>query len=160
MEDTRRRLAGEREVKDNYEDLLTAMRVDLERNKTEKDQLEAELRSIRRGNRFDSIAEEGDPSAMKGPGGLARSASTRVPRSGLSRSGSLSRPSSMVAKDRDFQIPHVDPLKDTEMQRDALHRTVKGLLDRQARDARQNEKRIKLLEVELQRSRISRSPRK
>lgn len=156
-------MAGEREVKDNYEDLLTAMRVDLERNKTEKDQLETELRTLRqqsRGPRFDSIAEEGDPSVAKGAGGLSRSSSARVPRSGLSRSGSLSRPSSMVGKDRDFQASLADTVKDTETQRDALHRTVRSLLDRQAYDTRQKEKRVRMLELELERARQSRSPRK
>lgn len=178
LEDTRRRLAEERELKDNYEDLLTAMRVELEQNKNERDQLEertqAELRMLRNenatlrkgqfdlhqqpANRINSIAEEGGFPAPRFSGGLSRSNSlARMPpsRTRLSRSGSLSRPSSVIMKDRDFKESLPEIVKDVEMQRDALHQTVKNLLTRQVCEARRNEKRIRILELELDRARNS-----
>lgn len=176
LEDTRRRLAEEREVKDNYEDLLTAMRVELEQNKNGKDQLEertqSEIRMLRHENatlrkeqvnRINPIAEEGGSPAPRFSGGLSRSNSlARVPpsRTGLSRSGSLSRPSSVIIKDRDFREVLPEIVKDVEMQRDALHQTLKSLLARHDCEARQNAKRIRILELELDRAQKTDSFRK
>ena len=39
LESTRRKLTEERQIKDNFEDLLTAMRVELEQLRTERDLL-------------------------------------------------------------------------------------------------------------------------
>lgn len=43
LEDVRRRLAEERQLKENFEDLLTALRVDLERQRNERDNLRDEI---------------------------------------------------------------------------------------------------------------------
>ncbi|WEW61649.1 hypothetical protein PRK78_007141 [Emydomyces testavorans] len=185
LDDTRRRLTEERQLKDNFEDLLTAMRVELEQHRNERDQLQTrmqqEIQVLRNENsllsqsrnmasdlqqqhpRFNSIAEEdGEFPARKS--GLSRSNSlARIPSSrpnGLSRSGSLSRPSSMIGKDRDFRESLVDRVKDVEMQRDALHQTVKSLLERQAYQAKEHEKRVRMLEAELDRARQASSPRR
>jgi hypothetical protein len=192
LEDTRRRLAEERQLKDNFEDLLTAMRVELEQHKNERDnlrdqvvpqvqaQVQQELEALRAENaaliqatrmqldiqqqvRIDSIAEEGGEPPRRNSFGLSRSNSVaRIsPRSGgLARSGSLSRPSSVIGKDREFRESLVDRLKDVETQRDALHQTVKNLLGRQIYQARENAKRIRVLELELDRARQSGSPRR
>ncbi|EEP78549.1 predicted protein [Uncinocarpus reesii 1704] len=185
LEDTRRRLTEERQLKDNFEDLLTAMRVELEQNRNERDQLEArmqqEIQVLRNENsllsqsrkmtaeiqpvqsRFNSIAEEdGEPPARMA--GLSRSNSlARIPPSrptGLSRSGSLSRPSSIIGKDREFRESLADKVKDVEMQRDALHQTVKSLLEWQAYQAKAHEKRVRILEAEINRNRQSDTPRR
>ncbi|EER42875.1 conserved hypothetical protein [Histoplasma capsulatum var. duboisii H88] len=115
--------------------------------------------------RINSIAEE-DVVSM-GRGGLSRSNSlARGPArpSGLGGSGSVSkpgsRPASIIGKEREFKESLVDRMKDVEMQRDALHRTVKSLLEHQNLQARENAKRIRMLEIELDRARQSSSPRK
>lgn len=185
LDDTRRRLTEERQLKDNFEDLLTAMRVELEQHRNDRDQLQAqmqqEIQALRNENkalsqtrkplpepqpqqpRFNSIAEE-DGDFLSRSSGLSRSNSiARIPPSrppGLVRSGSLSRPSSMIGKERDFRESLVDRVKDVELQRDALHQTVKRLLDRQAHQAREHEKRIRVLEIELDRVKASSSPRR
>ncbi|KKZ64200.1 hypothetical protein EMCG_01484 [[Emmonsia] crescens] len=181
LEDTRRRLTEERQLKDNFEDLLTAMRVELEQLRNERDQLRDEtvpqlqaklqhdLQGLRNENnalsqarkvqldmqqqqaRINSIAEEDGMS--RGRGGLSRSNSlARGPAraSGLAHSGS----------EREFKESLVDRVKDVEMQRDALHRTVKSLLERQNLQARENEKQIRMLELELNRARQLGSPRR
>src|SRR5690606_37788252 len=96
-------------------------------------------------------------------GGLSRSNSlARGPqnRAALSRSGSVSRPTSMIVKDRELRESLADTVKDVEMQRDALHQTLKSLLRRQAHEAKENKKRIKMLEIELDRARQPNSPRR
>ncbi|PGH00108.1 hypothetical protein GX51_06006 [Blastomyces parvus] len=195
LEDTRRRLTEERQLKDNFEDLLTAMRVELEQLRNERDQLRDETvpqlqaklqhdaQGLRNENpmlsqarkiqlemqqqqaRINSIAEE-DGTVM-GRGSLSRSNSLArgLPRSsGLGRSGSVSRPgsrpASIIGKEREFKESLVDRMKDVEMQRDALHQTVRSLLERQKAQARENEKRIRALEIELDRARQSGSPRR
>ncbi|KAK2864968.1 hypothetical protein FQN49_004045, partial [Arthroderma sp. PD_2] len=189
LEDTRRRLTEERHLKDNMEDLLTGMRVELEQQKYERDQLQAQLQqdiqNLRNENtllsqsrklqpevpqspRIDSIAEEAIGIGIglggnRASGGLSRSNSlARIPpaRTGVSRSGSLSRPASMIVKGPEFHESLVNQMKDVETQRDALHQTVKSLLERQAYQARQHEKRLRLAELELHRTRQSNSPRK
>lgn len=53
-----------------------------------------------------------------------------------------------------------DRVKDTEAQRDALHQALKSLLDRQSYQARENQKRIKIMEMELKKAQDTGSPRK
>jgi chromosome segregation ATPase len=53
-----------------------------------------------------------------------------------------------------------DRVKDVEAQRDALHKALKSLLDRQAWQARENEKRITILQMELTKAQDVGSPRK
>ncbi|PGH11305.1 hypothetical protein AJ80_07205 [Polytolypa hystricis UAMH7299] len=193
LEDTKRRLAEERELKDNFEDLLTAMRVELEQHRNERDHLRDEvmpqlqfkmqedLQALRNENatlsqarrmqldmqaqqkRINSIAEENADAGMSV--GLSRSNSlARMPSraGGLSRSGSISRsrPTSMIGKEREFKESLVDKMKDVEMQRDALHKTVKSLLERLSYQSREHDKHVRMLELELDRERQSGSPRR
>ncbi|EEQ90320.2 uncharacterized protein BDCG_05440 [Blastomyces dermatitidis ER-3] len=195
LEDTRRRLTEERQLKDNFEDLLTAMRVELEQLRNERDQLRNEtvpqlqaklqhdLQGLRNENvmlsqarkiqldmqqqqvRINSIAEEDGMSMGKGSLSRSNSLARGLPRpSGLGRSGSVSRPgsrpASIIGKEREFKESLVDRMKDVEMQRDALHQTVRSLLERQNVQTRENEKRIRMLEIELERARQSGSPRR
>lgn len=108
------------------------------------------------GGRFASIAEEdGQSSKRNSAFGLARSNSlARKPSGGLSRSNSVSG-----GKDRESRESLVDKVKDIELQRDSLHRTLKSLLDRQAYQARDFEKRARLMEIELEQAQQS-APRK
>lgn len=165
----------ERQSKDNFEDLLTAMRVELEQLRNERDilregktppaetqRLVEELEALKienaslaqlQGGRFASIAEEdGLPMKRNSAVGLSRSNSLARKPGGNTRPGSLSRSNSVNAgKDRESGGGEslVDKVKDIEAQRDALHRTLRSLLSRQAFNARDFEKRQRFLEIEL-----------
>lgn len=178
----------ERQVKDNFEDLLTAMRVELEQLRNERDhfrdarglgsgaadgeseteRLLGEIEALKienaslaqlQGGRFASIAEEDGMSTPRGLG-LSRSKSLARPPSSFSRSGSLSRSNSVSAKERETGESMVDRMKDVEAQRDALHQGLTRLLQRQAREAREYEKRTRILELELARAQQGGSPRR
>ncbi|KAE8152796.1 hypothetical protein BDV25DRAFT_52701 [Aspergillus avenaceus] len=201
LEATRRKLAEERQIKDNFEDLLTAMRVELEQLRNERDHLRdhtiPELRNgggasdaveVQRlleeiealkienaalaqlqGARFATISEDAEsPQSPKRNSitGLSRSSSSArmhskpTIRTGLSRSNSLSQSSPVSAKDRDTRESLADRMEGVEAQRDALHQSLKRLLDRQAHEARVFEKRMKMMELEVARAQESGSPRK
>jgi len=206
LEDTRRKLAEERQVKDNFEDLLTAMRVELEQHRNERDRLRdeviphlqarlgssgpvsleadqeiarlrQEIETLKLENatlaqqqqsRFNPAIAEEDRSMIRRTSlvGLSRSNSlARMPmRSNTSRSGSLSRSNSVSARDRESHRESretlADRLKDVEAQRDALHHALKSLLERQAYQTRESEKRIRMLELELERALEPGTPRR
>ncbi|KAL4969152.1 uncharacterized protein BDV14DRAFT_166420 [Aspergillus stella-maris] len=186
LDSTRRKLAEERQIKDNFEDLLTAMRVELEQLRTERDllkegkplgdpaeaqRLKEEIEALKienaalsqlQGGRFASIAEEDAPMKRHSGFGLSRSNSlARMPPKNTSRSGSLSRSNSVSGKDRaPTQESLADRVEGAEAQRDALHGALKRLLERQAHEARQAEKRIRVMEMELARAQEAGSPRK
>ncbi|KAJ5226839.1 uncharacterized protein N7469_006845 [Penicillium citrinum] len=187
LENTRRKLLEERQSKDNFEDLLTAMRVELEQLRNERDILKEgktppadmqrlieEIEALKienaslaqlQGGRFASIAEEdGLTSKRNSAFGLSRSNSLARKPSGLKRSGSLSRSNSVKAGGNERESGGgeslVDKVNDIEVQRDALHRTLKSLLDRQTFQAREFEKRAKIMEIEVQRAQQAGPPRK
>ncbi|KAL8694347.1 MAG: hypothetical protein Q9218_000984 [Villophora microphyllina] len=218
LEDLRRRLKDEKRGKSNFEDLLTALRDEIEQHRNEKEnlrdeivpQLQArvdsfeteaaqsekliyentrmhqELQSLRDENtalsgarrpqlemqqqpsRFTSIAEEDGPGLEAVPSapkvGLTRSNSTArnagMTGAGLSRAGSLTRSNSVSAKERESRESLADRVKDIEMQRDALHRALKGLLERQSYQEREHSKKLKALEAERDRALEAESPRR
>ena len=206
MEDHRRRLQEERRAKENFEDILTALKGEISQYRDERDNLrdeivpqlksrvegleaeaaesqrftydnarmQQELQSLKNENttlmnarrmqlemhrhsaRFNPIAEEGGPSPTEGSGlGLSRSASLARP-TGLTRTGSLKRSNSVSSKEREFN----ERVKDIEMQRDALHKALKQLLDRQSYQSREHERNVKALEVERDRALQNQSPRR
>ena len=217
LEDHRRRLNEERKVKENFEDLLTALRDEIEKHRDERDNLrdevvpqlrarvegletealeyqkltyenarmQQELQSLKNENttlmnarrlqlemqqhssRFNSIAEEDGPTPATPTAkiGLTRSASVARMSgtggaSGLSRTGSLSRHNSVSSKERELKESLADRVKDIEMQRDALHRALKSLLDRQNYQNKEHEKKILSLEAERYRALEAQSPRR
>ena len=101
---------------------------------------------------MDSIGEDGFNASFM-PSGLKRSSS--VTRSIHSGTPMRSRPQSMtfnkgvVIESRDMLAERV---KDIEAQRDALHRALKSLLERQEFQNRENEKKLKQLEMERDRA--------
>ncbi|PVI08431.1 hypothetical protein DM02DRAFT_510406 [Periconia macrospinosa] len=198
LEDAKRRLLEERQVKENFEDLLTALRGELEKHRNERDNLrdeivpqlrarlegleaeaadtqgliyetsrmQQEIQNLRNENqtlsrrlqqeggsqqvRFSAIAEENDGSGTQRVG-LSRSNS--LARSlGFSKRNSLQRSASV--KDRSGgESPREgptagNPVKELEEQRDALHKALKHLLQRQEMQQRDFEKRIRELEAE------------
>lgn len=166
LEDTRRRLHEEREVKDNFEDLLTAMRVEFEqlRNGTYKssdpdtERLMGEIEALKienaslaqlQGSRFASIVDETERSPRASGLGILRSNSRP------------SRPGSMYGGNRDNNPQSLaDRMNDVEAQRDALHQSLRNLLKRQELEAREFEKRTRIMEFELARAQETGSPRK
>ncbi|KAH9903914.1 hypothetical protein F4778DRAFT_72206 [Xylariomycetidae sp. FL2044] len=195
-ETLRRKLAEERQVKDNFEDLLSALKGELQNASNERDNLrdeivpqlrarveglesqatdlekmtydstkmQQELQTLKLENTtlkqaqsssMGSISEEGSMAGSR----LSRSNSVtgppsfrlQRPPSGLSRSKTVKS-----AESRD-QLS--ERLKDVEEQRDALHRALKNLLERQEHQNRENEKKIRHLEVERDRL-LTASPQK
>jgi septal ring factor EnvC (AmiA/AmiB activator)/predicted nucleic acid-binding Zn-ribbon protein len=204
LEDVKRRLAEERQVKENFEDLLTALRQQLEQLGNERDNLrdevvpqlrarlegleaesgqtqtliyettrmQQEIHQLRSENqtlqnaqsisqtlaqqqpRFQSIAEEADTPIAAVPrvglsrsNSLARSSAFNPKRGSLSRSSSVKDKSVPVSPVGDVPIAG-NPVKELEEQRDALHKALKALLQRQELQQRDFQKRIKELEVE------------
>ncbi|KAL9010275.1 MAG: hypothetical protein Q9173_004773 [Seirophora scorigena] len=125
-----------------------------------------QLESQQQSPRFTSIAEEDGPvpttSGLKV--GLTRSnsaaRSTGMMGGGLTRAGSLTRSNSMSAKEREPRESLADRVKDIEMQRDALHRALKSLLERQSYQEREHVKKIRSLEAERDRALEAESPRR
>ena len=194
LEDLRRKLMEERQIKENFEDLLGALKGQIEEHRNERDNLrdeivpqlrarvegleteaaefqrltyentrmQQELQSLknenntllqaRQGSRINSISEEG-PSTKPG---LSRANST-ARSSMIGGKGGLTRSNSV--KERESRESLADRVKDIEAQRDALHRALKSLLERQEHQNRENEKHIKALESERDRA-LSGSPKR
>jgi chromosome segregation ATPase len=208
-EDLRRRLAEERQVKDNFEDLLTALKSELQVSHNERDNLrdeivpqlrarvegleaqaaehekltyeqskmQQELQSLKNENltlvnaqrlqmekqqqikKFNTILEDtaSPPPNNRASAGLSRSNSVAHSTLSRSRPPSLTRSSSVkTAESREALVERV---KDVELQRDALHRALKSLLERQEHQNRENQKKIRQLEAERDRA-LSNSPRR
>lgn len=200
----------ERRVKENFEDLLTALKGEIAQHRDERDNLrdevvpqlrlrveglegeaaeyqklsyenarmQQELQSLKNENttlmnarrlqlemqnnssRFNTIAED-DGAVSKGQApGLTRSATVRGPPGSLSRSSSIKRSNSISSKERESRDSLADRVKDIEMQRDALHRALKSLLERQSLQNKEHEKRMKNLEIERDRALQNQSPRR
>ncbi|KAL8701038.1 MAG: hypothetical protein Q9224_000690 [Gallowayella concinna] len=115
---------------------------------------------------FTSIAEEDGPVVMDPAPRVGLTRSNSMARSGgmvggtLSRAGSLTRSTSVLTKDRDSRESLADRVKDIEMQRDALHRALKSLLERQNYQEREHTKKIRALEAERDRALEAESPRR
>jgi chromosome segregation ATPase len=203
LEDAKRRLAEERQVKENFEDLLTAMREELEKHRNEADNLrdeivpqlrarlevleteaadterlvyettrmQQEIQQLRAENqaiakakrhsqdvsqqqlRFPAIAEDSDIATPMGPrvglsrsNSLARSAGFNAKRGSLSRSNSVKDRSGEMSPREGSAVSN--PVKDLEEQRDALHKALKHLLQRQEMQQKDFNRRIKELEAE------------
>ncbi|CCD52312.1 hypothetical protein BofuT4_P081070.1 [Botrytis cinerea T4] len=94
--------------------------------------------------------------ALGGLGGLKR-ANSLAHTGKTARSPGLSRTSSVkTAESRDALAERV---KDIELQRDSLHSALKSLLERQEHQNRENEKKIRQLEMERDRA-LNQSPRR
>lgn len=185
LDDNRRRLVEERKHKENYEDLIAALRVDLVQHKNERDNLrdeivpslqarvdgletdsqehemlvyentrmQQELQGLR-ASKFGSILEERSENYGTG---MSRSTSQRKPVGAISRSNSVSRKGQPPLESRESLSERV---KDVEAQRDALHRALRSLLDRQNFQIREHEKKILQLEGDRDRALEASSPRR
>ncbi|QSZ29085.1 hypothetical protein DSL72_003595 [Monilinia vaccinii-corymbosi] len=221
-EDLRRKLSEEKQVKENFEDLLTALKGDLETSLNERDnlrdeivpQLKArvegleaqaaeyekltyeqtkmtqELQMLKKENITlinaqklqkemslpNSISEEDSTGSMSslpksrtsimsiggsggfsGLGGLKRSNS--LAHTGTRASMGLSRSTSVKVDRLESRDNLAERVKDIELQRDSLHRALKSLLERQEHQNKENQKRIRQLEMERDRA-LDQSPRR
>ncbi|KAK6595375.1 hypothetical protein H4I95_10733 [Botrytis cinerea] len=227
-EDLRRKLSEEKQIRENFEDLLTALKADLETSHNERDnlrdeivpqlkarvegleaqaaehekltyeqsKLNQEIQTLKKENttlvnaqrlqmemsQFNSLSEEDGigsisnlprsrssimsiggtgglgslSGALGGLGGLKR-ANSLAHTGKTARSPGLSRTSSVkTAESRDALAERV---KDIELQRDSLHSALKSLLERQEHQNRENEKKIRQLEMERDRA-LNQSPRR
>lgn len=184
-EDLRRRLSEEKQVKDNFEDLLSALKGELQSASLERDNLRDEvvpqLRSRVEGLEaqqteneklaYETTKMQQELQALKESkmrhDSVARLRSSSItgqsfklgrPPSGIHAAG-LSRSNTVKGGQSESREALSERLKDVEAQRDALHNALKNLLDRQDFQNRENEKKIKNLEVERDRL-LSASPRK
>jgi predicted nucleic acid-binding Zn-ribbon protein len=239
LEDVKRRLSEEKQVRENFEDLLAALRQDLEQYRNERDnlrdeivpqlkarvegleteasetqsliyestrmqqeiqhlqsenqalaskqqeilqrqndtqtlasmqqeiqQLQSENQSLvnarrmqqdiaQQQSRIQAIAEEADTPGPLGQrvglsrsNSLARSSAFNPKRGSLARSNSVKNRSVPESPQEGPPVAGNNPVKDLEEQRDALHRALKHLLQRQELQQREFEKRIKELEAE------------
>ena len=144
---------------------LESQASELEKMTYESTKMQQELHNLRSENsnlkqvQMDSISEEGAGttsaplSRSNSVGGSRSSFRLQRPPSGLSRSKTVK---STPTESRD-QLS--ERLKDVEEQRDALHRALKNLLERQEHQNRENEKKIRVLEMERDRL-LTSSPQK
>ncbi|KAF4556950.1 Hypothetical protein D9617_1g088320 [Elsinoe fawcettii] len=166
LEETRRRLAQERQSRDNFEDLLAALRAELTQMRGERDnlvdevvpQLKAQVEGLENENvrmqqefgyptpgrsRVNSIAEDGaQPSTPWGKmGGLARSNSL-FGNNGMKRSNStLNRSTSVKGRGHESTTE----VKEIEDQRDALHKSLQNLIRRHEAQKREHARAIQRL---------------
>ena len=182
-DDLRRRLADERQVKDNFEDLLSALKGELKSASNERDNLRDEvvpqLRARVEGLEaaavensqmtYDATKLQQEVETLRAENYELRDSGPRASVS-LSRSASVAggpfrngRPISLArsntVKQTESREVLAERLKDVEAQRDALHNALKNLLDRQEHQNRENEKKVRVLEIERDRL-LSASPQK
>jgi len=186
-EDLRRKLSEERQVKDNFEDLLSALKGELQNASNERDNLrdesvpqlrarvegleaeaadhvklaydsskmQQELQSLKSEN--SELKLTGKPPSARMSTALSRSASVAGSSYKNNRPQSLAR--SNTVKQSEPREVLADRLKDVEAQRDALHSALRNLLERQEFQNRENNKKIRQLEMERDRL-LSASPKK
>ncbi|ROW11117.1 hypothetical protein VMCG_00954 [Cytospora schulzeri] len=183
-EDLRRKLSEERQIKDNFEDLLSALKGELENASLERDNLRDEIVPQLRARVEGLEAQQADSEKLayettKMQQELQELRDTKAKNETLARlrsssvtgqSFKLGRPPSLqstgLSRSNTVKSGHHESrealserLKDVEAQRDALHSALKNLLDRQEFQNRENEKKIRQLETDRDRL-LSASPRK
>jgi predicted nucleic acid-binding Zn-ribbon protein len=184
VEEMKRKLDQEMRSRDNMEELIGGMRHEIEQYKSERDnlkdevvpQLESKLASLEmfvsegsylppdRG--VEPISEDGELPMQSRPG-LSRSKSS----AGRWAGGRTSRSNSNAARDgprsrsgstsyaNESREQLLERAKDMEVQREALHKALKQLLERHRYEEKQYRRKIKLLEDEKRKDMLG-SPRR
>ncbi|TWU74580.1 hypothetical protein ED733_006528 [Metarhizium rileyi] len=179
-EDLRRRLTEEKESRNNFQDLLSGLKSELQETCNERDNLRDEVvpqlrarvegleaeaasyanltyESTKMQHQLQSLKQENTSLRNSlGPDDVALARSNSVATSSFkARStpglGGLSRSDSVKNPHSESREALAERLKDVEAQRDALHSALKNLLERQEFQNRENQKKIKILETERQR---------
>lgn len=181
LEDAGRKLAEERQVRENFEDLLSALREELEANRNERDNLRDEVVPQLRA-RVEGLESEAsdlqklmyehsrmqqeltnlkseNASLAAGIRNQGRQSQAGSPSGyatpGTPPNGAVSVP--LNPKDRESLA---ERLKDVETQRDALHQALKSLRDRQQFESKKAKDKIKALESERDRALDKNGPRR
>lgn len=184
-EDLSRRLSDEHQSKRNFQDLLDALKGELQTASNERDNLRDEVVPQLRA-RVEGLEAEAadqarlayDTSKMQQELQMLKSQNAELQQTGTRMSMALSRSASVTGgsyrKGRQQSISRsnttttrpteprevlAERLKDVEAQRDALHSALKNLLERQEFQNRENVKRIRQLETERDRL-LTASPKK
>ncbi|KAG0135345.1 hypothetical protein HOY82DRAFT_147886 [Tuber indicum] len=170
LDEAKRRLADERQMKENYEDLLTALRGELEEHRNERDNLRDEivpqLRARMEGLESEAselqklmyehsrmqqellnLKNENASLASTVRNQTRQSHRFSVPASGFATPTSAGPGLPMILNLRDKETL-VEKVKDIEEQRDALHAALKSLRERQKYESRMAKERIRVLEAE------------
>ncbi|PHH68771.1 hypothetical protein CDD80_7249 [Ophiocordyceps camponoti-rufipedis] len=185
-EDLRRRLSEERESKDNFSDLLAALKGELHNACNERDNLRDEVvpqlrarvegleseaasyanltyESTKMQHQLQSLQQEN--TSLRGSSGATIPEDWRsLTRSSSSAfrpraPGGLARSDSVKNAQAESRDQLFERLKDVEAQRDALHSALRNLLERQEFQNRENQKKIEVLEAERRRL-LAESPKK
>lgn len=186
-EDLRRRLSEERESKDNFSDLLAALKGELHDACNERDNLRDEVvpqlrarvegleseaaayanltyESTKMQHQLQSLQQEN--TSLRGSSGATIPEDWRsLTRSNSSAfrprvpGGGLARSDSVKNAQAESRDQLFERLKDVEAQRDALHSALRNLLERQEFQNRENQKKIEVLEAERRRL-LAESPKK
>ena len=171
LENMRRKIAEERQMKDSFEALLAGMKEELGQLRDERDRLrenaDAAPQIQQNGVNIpgDSSIEQllGEIAGLKVENAsLAQlqgtsytsmaeeySPSSRSGAPGLSLSSSLARMPSTSKKDKESRETLAERVRDIEEQRDTLHRTLRSLLFRHSHRTQEDERRFKSLETKL-----------
>jgi len=185
-DDLRRRLSEERQVKNNFEDLLSALKSELRTAANERDNLRDEIVPQLRARvegleaqatdhaklTYETTKIQQELQTLKTentnlrnshqepvavPSTRSKSNSVAAQQPFKLQQPPLSR--SNTVKTNESREALAERLKDVEAQRDALHNALRSLLDRQEFQNRENDKKIKFLETERDRL-LSASPQK
>lgn len=177
LDDLRRRLNEEREFKENFQDLLAAMREELEQHRNERDKLRDEIvpqlrarvdgleteasiaqqlsfENARMQRELEQLKEENQVLASSQADSKTSTKSTASVAGktfgfGFSRSRSPAKSPIIDSKESSESRDTLsDRLKDVEEQRNALHIALRSLLERQEYQAKEHAKRVKALEAE------------
>lgn len=160
-EQLRRQLAEERQAKDNFEDLLTALRGELQSAANERDNLRDEVVPQLRARVEGLEAQAAENAKLTYEATKMQQELQKLKEENISRglngvsSFKLQPPPSAPKPAAKGQVETreqiAERLKDVEAQRDALHNALKSLLERQEFQNRENEKKIRALEQERDR---------
>ena len=177
LDGLRRRLNEEREFKENFQDLLAAMREELEQHRNERDKLRDELvpqlrarvdgleaeasiaqqlssENARMQRELEQLKEENQvlASHQSDSNTSAKPIAPVAGKSfgfGFSRSRSSAKSPIVDSKESSESRNMLsDRLKDVEEQRNALHAALRSLLERQEYQAKEHTKKVKALEAE------------
>jgi hypothetical protein len=181
----RRKLAEERQSRENVEDLITGMRHEVQQYRNERDslrnevvpQLESKIASLEMfmsqsitapDHNVETIAEDDTvgPLGVARPG-LSRSRSSVAARrtgrgsrsNSLTGGGGLTRSPSVKELANEPREQLLEKMRDMEAQREALHKALRNLLERQKWQEKQYIKRTQQLEQERNKA-MSLTPRR
>lgn len=175
LDESRRRLTQERQSRDNFEDLLAALRVELAQDRSERNNLRDEIVPQLKARiegleleaadaaklHYETTSSQQDMSRKQsrdGPltdssarhnfsrlGGVSRTNSLQQSEGSSRQRDMLQRSGSVKARGEQTDVMTGDRIKDVEDQRDALQKALKHLIKRHEHERREHTKQIQKL---------------